>query len=79
MIHCYSEFRAYALIRQYLIKKIPITKFIYKRARKAIVICIITMGVSKHLKAWILSNSLFIKVAVNCSLNRTCFRGGILR
>ena len=38
MIHCYSEFRAYALIRQYLIKKIPITKFIYKRERKAIVI-----------------------------------------
>ena len=50
MIHCYSEFRAYALIRQYLIKKIPITKFIYKRARKAIVICIITMGVSKLFK-----------------------------
>ena len=38
MIHCYSEFRAYALIRQYLIQKIPINKFIYKRVRKAIVI-----------------------------------------
>ena len=32
MIHCYSEFRAYALIRQYLIKKIPINKFMYKKS-----------------------------------------------
>ena len=38
MIHCYSEFRACALIRQYLIKKVPINKFIYKHVRKAIVI-----------------------------------------
>ena len=38
MILCYSEFRAYALIKQYLIKKVPINKFIYKRVRKAIVI-----------------------------------------
>ena len=50
MSHCYSESRAYALIRQYLIKKISITLFTYKRVRKAILICIITMGVSKLFK-----------------------------
>ena len=53
------------LIKQYLIKKILINQFIYKRVRKAIVICIITMDVGKLSKAGVLSNSLFIKMTVN--------------
>ena len=30
-------------------------------------------------EVWVLSNSLFIKMTVNCSLSRTCFRGGTSR
>ena len=45
MIHCYSEFRAYALIRQYLINKNSYQQVYIQACEKSYCYYIITMHV----------------------------------